>query len=1173
MTSNASLSFDMNQGTISKDPDVLAPSADISYPPAPTFQRLDLPTQVLDIPSTDKSKPPINKEVPLIINHLNVLEKGIDEAKKFIPFLYSYRSIFRATMKPEKVKETIALADSKKFPVTQKEPIPPETPVVPEGQEPPNMEEYNKFREACIFKQEYWKSYKEHFIPTYNQLIELNLLCTDIVKNIKPIMEADSYTPTEVIFEKFISLFSVIYNLDQLKLLKTGLNIDLSNYKRCFAPEDLMKEENSSIRLLPMFLSTPRVTLSYIHDALFLEDDKKTPRQSKALNFLVKLMEYCVFKYKNDVLIPDEKAAVLLTLVSILSFHGTKDIKSPQNIYNASIMPEVFEILSENPVIPLYGDNSLAHGYDLPKSDGYYNNTRFQIPYDQKTISEKTKPQFVVNNMQHFRDLYRDNLRIVSDISRKGIVTEEGLLSLLSCLSEMTYSIQRQSAVKIICVAARPEDQTMAVTGKKELKYDLGVKFNYTSEEKSALVELIGYIKTLAATTIQAEPVIQEYIDRLVYGEVQEYIQNTIERPLVRARQAQDDDAKKLLEVIRDLFGNWRGENPNIGLPEKTKQIKKHEIDPGLIPVSAHQLDILRIQLASLIAENGRFTSRVSMFQFSHFRPKHVNLTNIFLEKARKWYPMLSFVETVKQATNLSFLWLRETFLNVDEEIQYPVRSSLPFILAEHVLNASDKPALHDSTFFPFELYNDAAYAAIYTFNSQYLYREVEAEVELCVDMIAFTFADTFYKFCRATSSTMELPPECIGRITPPPMRYSVMVQQNKMELLGTPIDFNQITTSKLNARLLKELEGYVSSLTDFRLAPYIAHLVRVARTSHALLCDNHLLMDSFEAIWQRARLFDSPLCLDSKLADQIYRALDFSHWRLNCVSRRYLANKQIKINPLSVEQWANEYAKIHKHELEYIGAEHIRSIIELLSPGELSFIIHRITERLEDTITKVIEIYTQVASSIRLLPAISKDDIVGYYTFNSDAYSSISHPQLRTFFDGMRTLGNTLVFLWYLENELPASEKSSSIMSPVMKTLTQILIDKRELFFSDGSLNLESVITHRSFPSLWSVLEFIICSPDPIKLKEGDDPVIPLEYLGDGPVIAAHVFITLCNQSSLYKFDSMCFRTLELLHAEQSNIPNDTLSRFLFNAAVADQCRKFAELIATPFQAKFEEN
>ena len=90
MTSNASLSFDMNQEAISKDPDVLAPSADISYPSAPTFQRLDLPTQVL-IMSDSRKELEINKGMKSMISHLKVLDHWIDEAKKFIPFLYSLK--------------------------------------------------------------------------------------------------------------------------------------------------------------------------------------------------------------------------------------------------------------------------------------------------------------------------------------------------------------------------------------------------------------------------------------------------------------------------------------------------------------------------------------------------------------------------------------------------------------------------------------------------------------------------------------------------------------------------------------------------------------------------------------------------------------------------------------------------------------------------------------------------------------------------------------------------------------------------------------------------------------------------------------------------------------------------------------------------------------------------
>ena len=1164
-TEKQSLGFVMDDTTASKDPDVLPPSADVSFPPLPTFNNLDQPTDALKIG--------INKEVSAQINHLKVLNQYIEDLRVFIPFLYSYRSLFRATMKSQIVKDTIALADDAKLKSKygiSNNTIPPE--VCENQPENYDEQEYQNLRKACIFKKNFWDSYKERFLSTFNQLQQLQTRCEEIAKQLKTIFETQEYTqPTDVIFERLIDLFGIIFNVDELKRLKPGFGLDLANYKRCFDPNELVLPQNQGIAFLPIFLSTPHVTLQYISEQIFGKDKKK-PQKSKCLPFLTKLLEYCIKMYRKSLLTPEQRSSVLLTMCSVLFFHGTSDKKNQDNIYNTAVMQQVWEIISENPVIPLYADNSFVPGYDLPKTDGYFNNTKFDIAKTQTEIMNHSKQLLVNYLMPQFREQYRKNLQYASDMAHKQKVSVEALISLLSCLSDMTFAIQRQSALKFICFAQRPEYATKEKTGMKELKYDLTVKFNYTKEDLNSLVELIGYIKTLAATVILAEPTIYEYTNKFVYGSVQEFIQNTLERPYVRSRQTNDTDAQNLLHNIRDLFGYWKNTDPDKGLTKKmkTKAIKTHKFEPSYMAVSSNQLNILRIQLQSIIHDNSPFTKKISAFQLSHFRPKHVNQTQEFLEQSRPWYHLLNYIPVIRQTTNLSFLWLRETSLDVDEELQFPVRSSLPFILAEHVLNVSDKPSLHDSTFFPFELYNDAAYSALYTFNSQYLFREVEAEVSLCVDMIAFSFAETFYKFCRSTSSAMELPPECIGKISPPPMRYSVMLQQNKFSILGTSIDFNQITTTKLNTKLRQELEAYIQDFTDFRLAPYYAHLVRVARTSHSLLCDNHLRMDDFDMIWQQARLFDSPPCLESRLAFQISQILDFSHWRLNCVSRRYLANKPLIITPISNEPWAKEYASIHQHEMEFIGVEHIRAIIELLSEGELSYIISRLTERLEEQASKIIEIYTKVASVLRLLPAISKDDIVGYYSFNSDAYSSVSHPQLRSLFDGMRALGNTLVFLWYLENELPSTENANSIMAPVMKTLCNILVNNRGLFFSDNYLDLDSVVSHRSFPSLWSVLEFIICSPEPVKLDESKDPVVPFEYLGDGPVIAAHVFITLCNQSSLYKFDSMCFRTLELLNAEQTNIPNEQLSKFVFNAAVADQCRKFAELIATPFQVQF---
>lgn len=1132
--------IDSNFNSVS--PEVFPQSADIAFPENPTFDNSDISTSPLDIKD-------INDAVIQEINHLRVINSLIATAEQYISFIYSYRSIFRTTRASKVVADSIKIADAKSA----------DTPA-------------DLRKKADEFKASFNEVYKQQFEPTMAKLYELREFCESFAKQIYVIFSSDSYKPSGVIFEKTIKILALIYNIEWLKLLKTSFTIDRSAYQRCFDPSEIAK--NPQIQIMPSFLSTPNITIANVQGQI--NDNKKFPTKMQNIyNWFSAFLAYCVEVYKKNILTPTERSNVICAIVFVL--HLTiPDEKC--NIYSVSCIEDVFKILNENPVVQLYGENNFVPGYSLPKVPGFKESKTYPIVKSAPELEACESQLLLKKNIEEYRKQYNDQLRIVTDILRDKEITEEKLMSSLRFISNMTFNIQRQAAYKSIHQAPQPKLDK----NQKVFHYDLCVKYNYDAEDLDILVEVIGFIKSISAILITAEPHISKFVNKTIYHDVQEYIQNQLERPLVRSRSTKCTSAQQLMERIRDLFGNWGNEDPNKNLPKSTKQIKRHTIEQGTVPVTANQLDILRIQLSSMILPDSKFTSRVGAFKLSHFRPKHINITANFLESTRNWYAMLSYVPTVRSASNLSFLWLRETYLDIDETLQFPVRSSLPFILSEHILKTTDvpiKPQLHDSTFFPFEVYNDAAATAINTFKSQYLYREIEAEVSLCVDMIAFAFSDTFYKYTRAAASAMELPPDVLGRITPPPNRYNIMVQQNRMCLLGSAVDFNQVTTQKLNTKIRQELEAYLEMLTDLRLVPYVAHRIRVARTSHSLLVQNALLMDDFDTLWQQARNFDNPLSIESKLMLQLVGSLSFPHYRLNVISRRFLpaatsklpstTKSAITIPITSKEKWIAEYAKIHQHETEYIGQEHIKAIIELCSTGELAAFINKIMARLEDQMLKVLDIYTQVASVIRLLPAISKDDITGYFNFNSDAYSSISHPRLRSLYDGLRTIGNTITFLYFLETELKVSP-GVSIISNVMQMISQIILTKKELFFCDQQLDLESTMTHRSFPSVWSVLEFMACSPELTKLDDKDkDPVIILDYLGDGPIVAAHVFITLTNQIPLYKFDSICYRASNLNFTEQIRSSNDQLSKFLYNAAVAEQCRKFAELLATPYQMK----
>jgi hypothetical protein len=61
-------------------------------------------------------------------------------------------------------------------------------------------------------------------------------------------------------------------------------------------------------------------------------------------------------------------------------------------------------------------------------------------------------------------------------------------------------------------------------------------------------------------------------------------------------------------------------------------------------------------------------------------------------------------------------------------------------IFLEHILQSENRLALNDSLLTLLEIYNDAGHQAINLFKSQFLDKEVEAEVCRCFAMISSTF-------------------------------------------------------------------------------------------------------------------------------------------------------------------------------------------------------------------------------------------------------------------------------------------------------------------------------------------------------------------------------------------------------------------------------------------------
>ena len=1094
---------------ISKEPVVVPPSSQIAFAPQPVLSRKDVVESCLA--STSE------------LDVIELLSGLTDDAKSFIPFLYSYRSITKALngdTETQLLKEAVA-----------------------KGGEP---------------EAELKDVFKNMFAESFEKIRHLQEFLDQIPKNIVRCFQQVGNHPSDVFYAKLTGLLDILYNIDHMKILKTGLVEDIRFYKSHNTFRGDGKYQELFMKLQAV-IPVPNKTL---------EDVKGKMKEAKNVDFMPLLTGYLEYllklnnhQYKGYVLMPADRSAIVIGIVSVLYICGTAN---GLGMPDSGVVQNVLKILVDNPIVPLYAENSFAPGYILAKVTGL---DISKLAKNADEIRERKDKYDIVSRVADMRRKYQDAIRAVSEIkNQKGGANTEAIHIVLEAVADMSWAIKALFSFKMIDMAKVDEKSK----GKTVTTYDRSVKLNYSKEEQDALIELIGYLKSLSCTAINLEEQVAQTVSEMVDKDIQEFVQNTLERPLVVAnKKDKNKNAVKVLAAIRDVFGRWSKIDP-MNLAKSDKKVKDHHITPMDCMITAHQIDVLRVEAQNLLRAGASKKDPGIAKQF--FKPKILQETKDFIDKSYEWYLLTNYTSTIREASNLSCLYFREVYLDMDKVIQFPVRSSLPFILAEYLLTVQDRPDLHDSMTFPFEIYNDAAYAAINTFKSQYLFKEVEAEVNLCVDMIAFTCSETLYKCHRQMAAAMEMPAGASHLVSPTVNRYNIVVRQNELQLLGSTVDFNQIATTKLNVKIRKELETYIHMITDIRYIPFVVHMVRVARTTHQLLRECRLMLDDFDTIWQKAKCFTDPQLLESGLTDTIWAALDFPHYVYNSGTRRFIVTKNVTLTATTSEKWMMTYAKLHEDDMGYIGRKHVEGLIKLMSKGELSFFVQALSGRVENELVKMIDVYTGMAPSLRMNAPQSKDELVGFFNFNSDAYSELVLPTLGTLLNSMRIIGNIIMLVSYMDDILDDSQAGNRLLSPIMNMILSLLQNRRELFFQTSGIDLETVTTHRSFASVWNILEYCFCLPKPIKIMAGGQQleVQPMEVFGDGVIIAAHIFITLCDQNAYYKYDSMVLRTLALHRAETGNLTGmPELVQFLANANASVSAAETARLIATPYKQR----
>jgi hypothetical protein len=163
----------------------------------------------------------------------------------------------------------------------------------------------------------------------------------------------------------------------------------------------------------------------------------------------------------------------------------------------------------------------------------------------------------------------------------------------------------------------------------------------------------------------------------------------------------------------------------------------KHEWKQRAVPPSSTQMDLIRhlVQTVCAYAE----AHRGGVFSSDSLPKEDVKALAEWEEGTRAWPLLLDLDQTVAAAADLSSLYLREYALELVRKTQFPMSSSLPWILAAHA--AKSRPALLPAAVLPLFVYNQAGQRAVKELRRTHLLREVVAETDIAYDQVVWKLA------------------------------------------------------------------------------------------------------------------------------------------------------------------------------------------------------------------------------------------------------------------------------------------------------------------------------------------------------------------------------------------------------------------------------------------------
>ncbi|KAI9101038.1 cytoplasmic fragile-X interacting family-domain-containing protein [Phlyctochytrium arcticum] len=883
---------------------------------------------------------------------------------------------------------------------------------------------------------------------------------SDVLAELVPEMKERDFFLSVDFLDTSAKLLDMFVIMDAMKNIKGSMNNDFSMYRR--ANRDVGEDETIMQHKLYSFLANSDQYSSELKNSLH-----KLPPGFEEI--LVEIVEHCADRIESGMYIfPKQKHTYYRTIafgLYLLDSDGEDHDITKRKKFK---LERLGKILKGCPVVPLFADQYI-HLSSIYGKAPHLSSNRWEET-DDAGKANLAKHYTIVNHLDNDRREYMEYISSFKRVTNaiKGVDKPHGSLSQelaagvynivlrgIRTLAMCTTRVLEQSAWKY----ANPVNPSLNPSIPADsLSYELAVRFNYSNEEKRALIEYIAMIKNLSSLLSGLDRLFYAAINQYIYVDIQSMAKNHITEFYTHASKKKRPVAgvmKHLRDVLFDGPLPEDDNSPKKSRPATASTMSDPQGRPN--PITPSLLQLVRTILNSCFSEKAK-GMKGGLMREKDFKESQVEEVKDFLTRSSMYLCMLDIDGTVSQLNDLADLWFKEFYLELSKKVQFPISMSLPWILTEHILESNDTEMLQ-YVLYPFELYNDAAFRTLYSLKSKFIYDEVNAEVSLCFDQLIFKLSQKmFVHFKKVASNTilaadLKNTTEEAAGLEPALDAYDTFLAQQNYQLLGRSLNMKELIGQMMNQYIRKSIDIAIGRYegSDLTYLADLDTLLRSAQLTHQLVSER-VTVDRFEDMLQEVDESVSISVSNGRILSHTLNQLvnDFiPNFCFNSVTNRFLRG------PISFVQEATRhnfpkapllylygskalsvaFAAQNSLYKDFIGEAHFRLIRKWVGKHGISIMIAELSKivdmNIKHTMTAYIGVISKGTPQTMKLPLFEYGTAGTFEYFNAHLKPLVTYPSLKSdVLQSFREVGNIVLCVKMFEDVIAVENPWADIQS-----------------------------------------------------------------------------------------------------------------------------------------------